>query len=170
MSPMRKVSSTILRGEQHQKHTPPGLDALLRVLRQVHIHRYLTLSNVSVDLLCPVFPVNGSQTCEQVCCTSTRCLPFTNVRGPAYVHRSAGINGGPCHIIETCRNDEVFVHFGGTGLNASDETSSNPHSDGAVALGENSVRKCQQTEGGRYDVRERRSETSAIRNTACSLT
>jgi hypothetical protein len=137
ISPMRGVSFTIRRGEQHQKHTSPGLDGLLRMLRQVHINRYLTLSNVSIDLLRFVFPVNGSRTHGQMCYASTQYLPFTNVRSPAYVHRPARINGGPCHVIETRRNDKVFVHFWGTGLNAGDETSSNPHSDGAVTLGKN---------------------------------
>lgn len=140
------------------------------MLRQVYINRYFTLSDVSVDLLRSIFPVNGSRTREQVCCTSTQYLPSTNIRGPAYVHRSARINGGPYHVIETCGNDKVLVHFWGTGLHAGDETSSNPHSDGAVALEKNSMRECQLTEWERHNVRERCSETSAIRNTTCSAT
>lgn len=159
---MRKVSPTIQRGEQYQGHTSPGLGAPLRMLGQVYLNRYLALSNVSVDLLRSVFPVNGSRTREQVHCTSTQYLPSTNVRSPAYVHRSARIYRGPCHVIETCGNDKVLVHFWRTGLDAGDKTGSNPHSDGAIALGKNSMRECQPTQEGRRDVRERCGETPAI--------
>jgi len=162
ISPMREVSSTIRRGERHKKHTSPGVGTPLWMLGQVHINRYLTLSNVGVDLLCSFFPGNGSRKHERTRCTSTEYLPFTNVRSPAYVHRSARINRGPRHVIETCGNDEVLVHFWRTGFHAGDETSSNPYPDGAVALGKNSMRECRPTEGGRRDIREGCSETSAI--------
>ena len=162
ISPTRKVNSTTRRGERHQRHTSPGFEAPLRMLREVQLNRYLTLSNVGIDLLHSVFPVNGSRTREQVRCNSTQYLPSANVRSPAYVHRSAGINGGPCHVIETCGNNEVLVHFWRTGLDTGDKTGSNPHSDGAVTLGKNSMCERRSTEGRRNNARERCSETSAI--------
>ena len=61
-------------------------------------------------------------------------LPPPNIWSPAYIHGPARINGCAYHVVETCRNDEVFVQFWGTRLDAGDETGSNPDSDSPVAV------------------------------------
>ena len=103
------------------------------MLRQVCIDRDLTLSNISIDLLGLVFPIVRVKAHEKSE-GSAGFSPSTNIRSPAYVHRSTGINGRTRDIIETSGNDKVFVHFWSIRLNASDEKGSDPDTHSAVAL------------------------------------
>ena len=60
--------------------------------------------------------------------------PSADIWSPAYVHRPPRIDGRTCHITEIRGNDEFFMHFRGTGLDAGYETSSDPDSNSTVAL------------------------------------